>query len=95
MQIGSDTCSALVTRALGPYNQKPDDVQVAHLVDDLLRHGEELLARVAEHEAAAAALADWHTLITEGPTDMPLGNWNHARALARTVRTFMRVLAPE
>jgi hypothetical protein len=95
MQTGSDTCSAVVGRALGPYNQKPDEAEIAHLVDDLLRHGGLLLADVAGHEAAAAALTDWHRLTTDGPTDSPLGNWNHARALARTVRTFLRVLADQ
>ncbi|MFD8577130.1 DUF6415 family natural product biosynthesis protein [Streptomyces virginiae] len=93
MQTGSDTGSALLARALVPYNQKPDEATIAALVDDLLRHGESLLADVAGHEAAAAALADWHRLTTEGPTDSPMGNWNHSRALARTVRSFHRVLA--
>ncbi|MEV7584375.1 DUF6415 family natural product biosynthesis protein [Streptomyces erythrochromogenes] len=95
MQTGPNTDSTLVTRALGPYNRKPDDVETACMVDDLLRQGEELLARVAGYEAAAAALGDWHRLTAEGPTDMPLGNWNHARALARAIRTFHRVLGEQ
>ncbi|WP_423833375.1 DUF6415 family natural product biosynthesis protein [Streptomyces manipurensis] len=95
MQTGPDTDSTLLKRVLGPYNQMPNDVEIAHMVDDLLRQGEELLARVAGHEQAAAALGDWHQLTTDGPTDQPLGNWNHARALARTVRSFHRVLAEQ
>ncbi|MFE5675121.1 DUF6415 family natural product biosynthesis protein [Streptomyces erythrochromogenes] len=93
MQTSPDTGSTLLARVLGPYNQKPGDVEIAQFVDDLLRQGDELLARVAGHEAAAAALGDWHRLTTEGPTDSPLGNWNYCRALARTVKTFRRVLA--
>ncbi|WP_327263945.1 DUF6415 family natural product biosynthesis protein [Streptomyces sp. NBC_01232] len=93
MQTGSDTGSALVARALVPYNQKPDERAIALLVDDLLRHGDSLLVHVAGRQEAAAALGDWHRLTAEGPTDSPVGNWNHARALARTVRSFRRVLA--
>ncbi|MGW0363327.1 DUF6415 family natural product biosynthesis protein [Streptomyces sp. NPDC002990] len=87
-----DTGTALVTRALVPYNQKPAEAEIAALVDDLMRHGEFLLADVAHLDAAAAALGDWHRLISEGPTGTQLGNWNHARALARTIRTMHRVL---
>ncbi|WP_328739864.1 DUF6415 family natural product biosynthesis protein [Streptomyces erythrochromogenes] len=90
-----DTVSALVKRALAPYNQMPDSVTIACLADDLLRHGEELLARVAGHEEAEAALRDWRRLTADGPTDSPMGNWNHARALARTIRSFLRVLGEQ
>ncbi|MGW2584535.1 hypothetical protein ACWCYZ_24950 [Streptomyces virginiae] len=85
----------LARRALRPYNEVPDASTTAVLVDDLLRHGEFLLADVSHIEAAAPALADWHTLTTAGPTDSPFGNWNHARALARTVRTMHRVLSEQ
>ncbi|MGW2580852.1 DUF6415 family natural product biosynthesis protein [Streptomyces virginiae] len=85
----------LVRSALRPYNQMPGTLAIAALVDDLLRHGELLLVDVSGVEAAAAALADWHTMTGSGPTDSPLGNWNHARGLARTVRTMYRVLSEQ
>lgn len=88
-----DTGTALVSRALVPYNDKPDEVTIASLVDDLLRHGESLLADIPRDETTAATRGDWRMLTVEGPTDSPLGNWNHARALARTVRNFHRALA--
>ncbi|MFD6889104.1 DUF6415 family natural product biosynthesis protein [Streptomyces sp. NPDC059957] len=90
-----DTGKALVSRALVPYNDKPDEVTIASLVDDLLRYGESLLDDVPRDETTAAARGDWRMLTVEGPTDSPLGNWNHARALARTVRNFHRFLAEQ
>lgn len=87
-----DTGIALVMRALVPYNQKPDEAEIICLVEGLVRHGEFLLADVAHLDEAAAALGDWATLMNSGPEGTALGAWNHARALARTVRTFHRVL---
>lgn len=88
-----DTGTALVMRALVPYNQKPPEPTIAALVDDLLIHGEFLLRDVGSLDGAARALVDWHTLTASGPEDNPMGNWNYARGLARTVRTMHRVLA--
>ncbi|MCJ1680861.1 DUF6415 family natural product biosynthesis protein [Streptomyces sp. APSN-46.1] len=87
-----NTGTALVTKVLVPYNQKPGEGEIAGLVDALLSHGEFLLADVAQVPEAAAALDDWHTLATGGPEDNPMGNWNYARGLARTIRTLHRVL---
>ncbi|MFI8360695.1 hypothetical protein ACIGD1_11105 [Streptomyces sp. NPDC085612] len=64
-------------------------------MDDLLRQGESILSRIVEHDAAAAALEDWARLTGEGPTDSPLGNWNHARALARVLKRFRSVLGEQ
>ncbi|MFJ4863384.1 DUF6415 family natural product biosynthesis protein [Streptomyces sp. NPDC088748] len=87
-----DAGTVLVLRALVPYNQMPDADTIAHLVDDLLTHGGYLLRDVAGLGEASAALGDWHNLTTHGPTDSPMGNWNHARALARAVRSMHRAL---
>ncbi|MCJ1677523.1 DUF6415 family natural product biosynthesis protein [Streptomyces sp. APSN-46.1] len=86
------TGTALVTRALVPYAQKPNEPEIAALVDDLLTHGAYLTIDVAHLPEAAGALDDWHTLTTAGPEASALGNWSHCRALARTVRTMHRVL---
>ncbi|MFI5618864.1 DUF6415 family natural product biosynthesis protein [Streptomyces sp. NPDC051567] len=87
-----NTGTVLVLRALSPYAEKPDEQGVAALTDELLSHGELLLGHVAHLQAAAPALTDWHTLTTTGPQDHPDGNWNHTRALARTLRTLHRIL---
>ncbi|MET9320235.1 DUF6415 family natural product biosynthesis protein [Streptomyces sp. NPDC003038] len=87
-----DMGTALVRRALVPYNQKPDEAEIDTLVGDLMRHGEFLLADVAPLDEAAAALGDWAALVRDGPEDTALGTWNHARALARTVRSLHRAL---
>lgn len=87
-----DAGAVLVEKALVSFRQKPSEVEIAKIVDDLLRHGEFLLADVAGHDGVAVALEDWHMLTTRGPEDSPLGNWTHARALARTVRSMHRAL---
>ncbi|MFD5413852.1 DUF6415 family natural product biosynthesis protein [Streptomyces nojiriensis] len=87
-----ETSADLVRRALVPYNRKPDDVDVEVLAERLLEYGSLLLAEVVDLEESAAPLADWHTLTSEGPNGGPLGQWNYARGLARTVRRMLALL---
>ncbi|MFE7094602.1 DUF6415 family natural product biosynthesis protein [Streptomyces erythrochromogenes] len=95
MQTEPDAGTALVAKALVPYNQKPDEVEIALLTDDLLCYGAALARRAAGRERATAAMRDWDLLTSHGPTDSPVGNWNHARALARTVKAFRRALGEQ
>ncbi|MER6250304.1 DUF6415 family natural product biosynthesis protein [Streptomyces sp. NPDC001584] len=87
-----ETVAGLVKRALVPYNLKPDDVDIEVLAERLLDSGSLLLAEVVDLGGAAGPLADWHTLTDAGPGDGPLGQWNHARGLARTVRRMLELL---
>lgn len=99
-QIPVDTSAAvelttLVAKALVPYNLKPSRQEIEVLLGGLTRHGEQLLGdvvRLGHADAAAAALEGWHTLTSRGPEDSPLGTWNHARALARVGRAFLRAV---
>ncbi|MER7760531.1 DUF6415 family natural product biosynthesis protein [Streptomyces sp. NPDC097619] len=92
----TDRSAELLTRTLVAYGNMPEPLEIARLTDALLTHGQELLpaaerARGADRRVAGA-LRDWARLTTEGPEDTSLGNWNHARALARAVRTLRRGL---
>ncbi|MCJ1680563.1 DUF6415 family natural product biosynthesis protein [Streptomyces sp. APSN-46.1] len=99
-QIPVDTSTAvdltaLVAKALVPYNLKPSQQEIEVLLDGLTRCGEQLLGdvvRLGKTDVAAAALEDWHTLTCRGPEDSPLGAWNHARALARVIKVFRRAV---
>lgn len=92
----------LVRRALGSYEQRPDAEGVAHLVDDLITAGNELHAEVVRipadqrTERATAALAEWAYFLDAGPLGHgDHANWNHARGLARIVRTMRATLADQ
>jgi hypothetical protein len=84
--------TALIHQALVPYERKPEAGEIARLTDGLLTLGAGLLAAAeALRETdgrVGGALRDWRQLTETGPTVSPLGNWDHARALARTVRTL-------
>ncbi|MFD8019309.1 DUF6415 family natural product biosynthesis protein [Streptomyces lavendulae] len=90
----------LIARAIVPYSDRPDAEAVACLIDDLITHGQALHARVAAipgargTERAGAALAEWSYFVDAGPTGRgDHANWNHARALARILRSLAVALA--
>ncbi|MCY0930772.1 DUF6415 family natural product biosynthesis protein [Streptomyces sp. H27-H1] len=92
----------LVQRALRPYDQRPDAEGVAHLVDDLITAGQELHALVSANaegrrtERATAALAEWSYFLDKGPLGhSDHANWNHARGLARIIRTMAEARAEQ
>ncbi|WP_327416124.1 DUF6415 family natural product biosynthesis protein [Streptomyces sp. NBC_01233] len=87
-----DTVAELVKRALVPYNRKPDDVDIEILAERLLEYGTLLLVEVVDLEGAAAPLSDWHMLTDVGASKGPLGQWNHVRGMARTVRRMLLLL---
>ncbi|GAA3238521.1 DUF6415 family natural product biosynthesis protein [Streptomyces lavendulae] len=85
----------LIARAIVPYSERPDAEAVACLIDDLITHGQALHAQVAaipgarRTERAGAALAEWSYFVDAGPTGRgDHANWNHARALARILRSL-------
>ncbi|MFG2616214.1 DUF6415 family natural product biosynthesis protein [Streptomyces sp. NPDC048507] len=85
----------LIGRAIVPYSDRPDAKTVAHLIDDLITHGQILHARVAalpqeqRTERAGAALVEWDYFAAAGPIGSgDHANWNHARALARILRNL-------
>ncbi|MFF7082016.1 DUF6415 family natural product biosynthesis protein [Streptomyces lavendulae] len=85
----------LVGRALVPYSERPDAAGVARLVDELITAGEALHAEVAtvtadrRTERAGSALAEWAYFVDAGPTGRgDHANWNHARTLARILRSL-------
>ncbi|MFE3761531.1 hypothetical protein ACFXPI_07170 [Streptomyces sp. NPDC059104] len=89
----------LLGRALVPYSERPDAAGVARLVDDLITGGEALHARVAaiprecRTELAGSALAEWTYFVDAGPTGRgDHANWNHARTLARILRSLASIL---
>lgn len=90
---------AAVARALAPYNERPDAVGVAHIVDDLITCGQRLHARIAglprseRTPQAAGALADWEYAIAAGPSRSDAAaNWNYARGVARIVTSLGRAV---
>ncbi|MFG2622032.1 DUF6415 family natural product biosynthesis protein [Streptomyces sp. NPDC048507] len=90
----------LIGRAIVPYSDRPDAAVVARLVDDLITHGQVLHARVAamprerRTERAGAALVEWAYFVDAGPMGRgDHANWNHARALARILRSLASALA--
>ncbi|MET9464266.1 DUF6415 family natural product biosynthesis protein [Streptomyces sp. NPDC006544] len=98
----AQTIEELVRRALAPYEQRPDAEGVAHLVDDLITAGNGLHTAVARiptdkrTERAGAALAEWAYFLDAGPLGHgDHANWNHARGLARIVRTMAATLAEQ
>ncbi|MFB0627518.1 DUF6415 family natural product biosynthesis protein [Streptomyces sp. AB3(2024)] len=95
---GSDI-QRLIGRALVPYSERPDAAAVARLVDDLITGGEALHAEVAtvpgdrRTERAGSALAEWTYFVDAGPTGRgDHANWNHARTLARILRSLASTL---
>ncbi|MBT2468285.1 hypothetical protein J7E97_10445 [Streptomyces sp. ISL-66] len=92
----------LVERALTRYDQRPDAQGVAALVDDLITTGQELHATVSQipvaqqSERASASLAEWAYFLEAGPLGHgDHANWNHARGLARIIRTMAATLAEQ
>ncbi|MER6390826.1 DUF6415 family natural product biosynthesis protein [Streptomyces sp. NPDC059382] len=91
----------LAARALTSYEDRPDAVSVARLVDDLITAGQTLHAAVtalpAEQrtERVGAALVEWTYFIDVGPLGAggDHANWNHARNLARIARVLAAALA--
>ncbi|MET8751540.1 DUF6415 family natural product biosynthesis protein [Streptomyces sp. NPDC004667] len=99
MNHGETHFEDLIGRALAPYSERPDAAGVARLVDDLITGGEALHARVAavprerRTELAGAALAEWTYFVDAGPTGRgDHANWNHARTLARILRSLASLL---
>lgn len=99
MKAKAQTIEELVRRALAPYDQRPDAEGVAHLVDDLITVGRDLHAEVSagpagrRTERAGAALAEWEYFLDAGPLGHgDHANWNHARGLARIIRTMAATL---
>ncbi|MFG2617827.1 DUF6415 family natural product biosynthesis protein [Streptomyces sp. NPDC048507] len=91
----------LIRRAIVPYSDRPDTEAVAHLIDDLITHGQILHARVAalpqeqRTERAGAALVEWAYFVDAGPMGRDdHANWNHARALARILRNLRAAIEP-
>lgn len=78
----------LIRRALVSYALKPDETEIAVLVDGLLTYGQALLPAAARIPSAAPAVTDWQDLAAAGPADSPLGNWTYCRALARAAQTM-------
>ncbi|MET9464256.1 DUF6415 family natural product biosynthesis protein [Streptomyces sp. NPDC006544] len=102
MRPEAQTIEELVRRALASYDQRPDAEGVARLVDDLITVGQELHAAVSRipaglrTERAGAALAEWAYFLDAGPLGHgDHANWNHARGLARIVRTMAATLAEQ
>lgn len=87
---------ALVDRVLGPYERKPEAMEITRLTAALRAAGTELLVpaeRLRETDGFVdGALRDWHQLTADGPSDGALGDWNHLRGLARVVRTLSRAI---
>ncbi|MGI5446381.1 hypothetical protein ACQEVM_11575 [Streptomyces sp. CA-243310] len=91
----------LVSRALASYEQRPDAVGVARLIDDLITAGQSLHAAVTalpagqRTEREGAALVEWTYFIDVGPLGAggDHANWNHARNLARIARVLAAALA--
>ncbi|MFJ3926144.1 DUF6415 family natural product biosynthesis protein [Streptomyces sp. NPDC090022] len=88
----TDEITRLIGRTLVSYNLKPDDDVIEALTEGLVAHGQRYVAMARRAEAAtprvAHALADWDSLTTRGPGPEPLARWNHARSLARVLRTL-------
>ncbi|MEU8464691.1 DUF6415 family natural product biosynthesis protein [Streptomyces sp. NPDC029003] len=85
----------LIRRAVVPYSERPDAGAVGRLIDDLVTHGQVLHERVAalagdeRTERARAALAEWAYFVDAGPMGRgDHAHWNHARALARILRSL-------
>lgn len=85
---------ALVRAVLAPFERKPGAQDIAASTGQLRHLGDTLLPEVIRlRPDANAALASWEFLIDSGAESGPFGTWTHARALARTLRTMMDLLA--
>ncbi|MFJ9647286.1 DUF6415 family natural product biosynthesis protein [Streptomyces sp. NPDC004244] len=91
--------TALIARALAPYEERPAAEGVATLIDALITCGQKLHAALSgtpvQQRPAGAfeALAEWEYFAAVGPLGSgPHANWNHARGLARIIRQLMRAL---
>ncbi|GLV87112.1 hypothetical protein Slala03_68010 [Streptomyces lavendulae subsp. lavendulae] len=85
----------LIRRAVVPYSERPGAEAVARLIDDLITHGQALHDRVAAvrtvrgTERVGVALVEWAYFVDAGPAGRgDHANWNHARTLARILRTL-------
>lgn len=99
MNPGGTGVEELLGRALVPYSERPDAEAVARLVDDLITRGQTLYAEVAaipgdrRNGHAGSALAEWAYFVDAGPLGRgDQANWNHARALARILRSLATTL---
>lgn len=94
-----DEVTRLVRRILVSYNLKPSDEVIDGLTRRLVEHGQRYVARARRMDAVATrvtdALADWDTLTATGPAPTPLATWDHARSLARIMRTLHNALLEE
>ncbi|WP_406510776.1 DUF6415 family natural product biosynthesis protein [Streptomyces sp. NBC_00212] len=86
-------------RVLVGFQFKPSPLEIGRLTVTIRNHGERLHASVRalpptnRTRRSDAVLRDWGDLIAQGPRPVPLGAWTYLRALARTVRGFLEVLA--
>lgn len=86
-------------RVLVGFQFKPSPLEIGRLTVTIRSHGERLHASMLalppknRTRRSDAALRDWGDLIAQGPRPVPLGAWTYLRALARTVRGFLEVLA--
>ncbi|MET9467830.1 DUF6415 family natural product biosynthesis protein [Streptomyces sp. NPDC006544] len=95
----TQTIEKLTARALTSYDQRPDAEGVARLTDHLITAGQELhtaLSRIPVGqltERARTSLAEWAYFVAAGPLGHgDHANWNHARGLARVIRTMAATL---
>ncbi|MFK0253066.1 DUF6415 family natural product biosynthesis protein [Streptomyces sp. NPDC090445] len=91
--------TALIARALAPYEERPAAEGVAALIGDLIACGQKLHGALTgtpsrqRPAGAFEALAEWEYFTAVGPLGSgPHANWNHARGLARIIRQLMRAL---
>ncbi|MFD9353209.1 hypothetical protein [Streptomyces sp. NPDC060031] len=89
----------LIARALVPYGDRPDAVQVARLVDDLLTAGlqtgykRHAVPEAEQSHALKAAVQEWCDLVRTGPrSETGNPNWDFARALARNLQRLVAAL---
>ncbi|MGP3686544.1 DUF6415 family natural product biosynthesis protein [Streptomyces sp. IBSNAI002] len=98
-RVEIDEVTRLVRRTLVSYNLKPSNEAVADLTRRLVEHGQRYVVRARKLDGVAPrvtnALADWDIETAAGPPPGPLGNWDHARSLARHVRTLHNALLEE
>lgn len=99
MRPQAQTIEELVTRALAPYDQRPNAEGVAHLTDDLITAGQELHDEVSRipaaerTERASASLGEWAYFAAAGAMGHgDHANWHYARGLARIIRNLWSTL---
>ncbi|MFD3677621.1 hypothetical protein [Streptomyces sp. NPDC058613] len=94
----------LAAGALTSYENRPDAVGVARLIDGLITAGQALHAELSalpagrRAERTGAALVEWTSFVDAGPlggngANADHANWNHARNLARIARVLAAALA--